>query len=69
MPRKIQRLDIPEMKWERINMDFIIGLPSILSGFDSILVMVDFLTKVSHLIRVRTNYTSVDIAKVFVRKI
>ena len=68
-PRKLQPLDIHEMKWECISMDFITGLPPVQGGFDSIMVIVNLLTKVSHLILVRITYTVVDIARSFIREI
>jgi len=37
-------------------MDFIIGLPTSVKGYDSIWVIVDHLTKVARLIPVRTDY-------------
>ncbi|WVZ98213.1 hypothetical protein U9M48_043681 [Paspalum notatum var. saurae] len=46
----LQPLKIPEWKWEEIGMDFIIGLPRTQSGFDSIWVVVNRLTKVTHFI-------------------
>ena len=69
MPGKLQPLDIPEMKWECISMDFITGLPTVQGGYDSIMVVVDMLTKVSHLILVKTSYTASDVARVFVKEI
>ena len=33
-------LKVPEWKWEKISMDFIIGLPRTLKGYDSIWVIV-----------------------------
>ena len=51
-------------------MDFITGLPRIAGNFDSILVVVDKLTKVAHLIPTRTTATATaDIAQLFVREI
>jgi hypothetical protein len=44
----LQPLKVPEWKWEEIGMDFIVGLPHTQDGYDSILVIVDRLTKVAH---------------------
>lgn len=49
----LQWLEIPEWKWERIMMDFMVGLPSSLKGYYSIWVIVDRLTKVTYLFRLR----------------
>ena len=69
MPGKLQPLDIPQMKWEYISMDFVTGLPTTQGGFNSIMVVVDMLTKVSHLIPVKVTYTASDIARIFVKEI
>ena len=69
MPEKLQPLDIPQMKWEYISMDFVTGLPTTQGGFNSIMVVVDMLTKVSHLIPVKVTYTASDIARIFVKEI
>jgi ribonuclease HI len=50
-------LKIPKWKWEEIGMDFIVCLPRTSARYDSIWVIVDKLTKVSHFILVRSNYT------------
>nr|ADB85355.1 putative retrotransposon protein [Phyllostachys edulis] len=44
----LQPLKIPEWKWEEIGMDFITSLPKTQSGYDSIWVIVDRLTKVAY---------------------
>lgn len=69
IPGKLQPLDILEMKWECISMEFITGLPKVSRNFNSIFVVVDKLTKVAHLIPTRTTATAVDIAQLFVREI
>ncbi|WMV38359.1 hypothetical protein MTR67_031744 [Solanum verrucosum] len=43
-------MPILEWKWERIAMDFVVGLPKTLENFDSIWVVVDGLTKSTHFI-------------------
>jgi transposase InsO family protein len=50
-------------------MDFIVGLPRTPAGYDSIWVIVDRLTKVSHFIPVRTNYTGAKLAELYMTRI
>jgi hypothetical protein len=57
------------MKWEEGGMDFIVGLPRTQRGYDSIWVIVDRLTKVAHFVPVKTNYTGVQLATLYVEKI
>ena len=65
----LQPLPIPEWKWEKLGMDFITGLPRTRSGYDSIWVVVDRLTKVAHFIPVKTTYTSAKLAKIYMTRI
>ncbi|GKE15124.1 putative reverse transcriptase domain-containing protein [Tanacetum coccineum] len=44
----LQQPEIPVWKWERITMDFVSGLPRMPSGYDTIWVIVDRLTKSAH---------------------
>nr|GEW84796.1 putative reverse transcriptase domain-containing protein [Tanacetum cinerariifolium] len=44
----LQQPKIPEWKWEKITMDFVLGLPRTPSGYDLIWVIVDCLTKSAH---------------------
>ncbi|WMV18447.1 hypothetical protein MTR67_011832 [Solanum verrucosum] len=62
-------MPIPKWKWERIAMDFVVGLPKTLGKFDSIWVVVDRLTKLAHFILVRIDYNAQQLAKVYVKKI
>ena len=50
-------------------MDFITGIPRKMKQLDSIIVMVDRLSKVAHFIPVKTTYSSNEVAQVFIREI
>ena len=54
----LQRMPIPEWKWERIAIDFVVSLPKTLEKFDSIWVIVDRLTKSAHFIPVKVTYNA-----------
>jgi hypothetical protein len=60
---------VPEWKWEEIAMDFIMGLPRTQSGYDSIWVIVDQLTKVAHFILVKTTYFGPQLAELYMSRI
>nr|GEU33977.1 putative reverse transcriptase domain-containing protein [Tanacetum cinerariifolium] len=49
----LQQPEIPKWKWEHITMDFVMGLPRTTSGYDSILVIVDRLTKSAHFLPIK----------------
>jgi hypothetical protein len=65
----LQPLQVPEWKWEEIAMDFIEGLPRTQSGYDSIWVIVNRLTKVAHFIPVKTTYSRPQLAKLYMSRI
>ncbi|WVZ75797.1 hypothetical protein U9M48_023828 [Paspalum notatum var. saurae] len=67
--RLLQPLKIPEWKWEEIGMDFIVGLPRTQSGFDSIWVVVDILTKIAQFIPVKTTYSGAKLAELYMSRI
>jgi IS30 family transposase len=50
-------------------MDFIVGLPHTPTGYDSIRVIVDRLTKVAHFIRVRNKYAGAKLAELYMARI
>jgi hypothetical protein len=60
---------VPEWKWEDIGIDFIVGLPRTQSGYDSIWVTVDRLTKVAHFIPVKTTYSGPQLAEMYMSRI
>ncbi|WMV13720.1 hypothetical protein MTR67_007105 [Solanum verrucosum] len=62
-------MPIPEWKWERIDMDFVVCLPKTLGKFDSIWVVVDRLTKSANFILVRVDYNAQQLAKAYVKEI
>ena len=61
----LKQLPIPERPWNSISMDFIEKLPSS-SRFDTILVIVDWLTKQAIFIPAHDTITSADLACLFV---
>ena len=65
----LQPLSVPEWKWEVISMDFITGLPMTWRQHDSIMVVVDKLTKATHFIPVKSMHKTDDIAKIFMKEI
>ncbi len=64
----LQPLPIPERPWASISMDFIEQLPES-DGYDSILVVVDRLTKMALFIPTDTTTTAQDLADLFVRHV
>jgi hypothetical protein len=60
---------VPECKWEEIAIDFIMGLLRTQSGYDSIWVIVDRLTKVAHFIPVKTTYSRPQLAELCMSRI
>ncbi|XP_052152528.1 uncharacterized protein LOC127770762, partial [Oryza glaberrima] len=65
----LQPLRIPEWKWDEIGMDFIVGLPKTATGYDSIWVIVDRLTKTARFIPVKTNYSSAKLAELYMTRV
>jgi hypothetical protein len=64
----LQSLPVPERPWTSLSMDFITDLPAS-NGFDSILVIVDRLTKMARFITVKKTITAVELADVFIEHI
>ncbi|GJU07892.1 putative reverse transcriptase domain-containing protein [Tanacetum coccineum] len=64
----LQQPEIPVWKWERITMDFITKLPRTPSGYDSIWVIVDRLTKSAHFIPINEKYKMEKLTRLSLQK-
>jgi hypothetical protein len=60
---------VPEWKWEEIAIDFIVGFLRTQLGYDSIWVIMDRLTKVAHFIPVKTTYSGLQLAEMYMSRI
>jgi transposase InsO family protein len=67
--RPLQSLPIPTWKWEDISMDFIVGLPKTVKGFDSVWVIIDRLTKITHFLPIKVKYTVATYAELYIARI
>ena len=62
-------LPIMKWKWEVISMDFTTWLPMRMTQHDSIMVVVDNLSKAAHFTPVKSTYKASDIARIFMKEI
>ena len=65
----LQPLPIPEWKWEVVTMDFIKGLPRTGKQHDSIMVVVDKLTKDAHFIPLKTTHKEGNVVDIYMREV
>jgi hypothetical protein len=65
----LQPLPIPEKKWEVITINFITKLPRTTRQHDSIMVVVDKLTKDAHFVPIKKTHTPTNIAEIYMREI
>ena len=65
----LQPLEIPEWKWEQINMDFVVGLPLTKGKYDAIWVIVDRLTNSAHFIPINERYSLEKLANLYIKEI
>lgn len=64
----LKPLEPPKRPWDSLSMDFVTGLPE-KEGYDTILVVVDRLTKMAHYIPTSSNINAKGLAKLFLEKI
>ena len=65
----LQPLEIPEWKWEQIDMDFVVGLPRTKSNHDAIWVIIDRLTKSAHFLPINERYTVDRLVDIYIKEI
>jgi hypothetical protein len=65
----LQPLPIPEWKWDVVTMDFITRIPRTSKQHDSIMVVVDKLTKSTHFIPLKTTHRETDVVDIFLKEI
>ncbi|GJX02433.1 putative reverse transcriptase domain-containing protein [Tanacetum coccineum] len=62
----LQRPEIPEWKWDRTIMDFITKLPRSSSGYDTIWVIVDRLTKSTYFLAICEDYKMERLSRLYI---
>ncbi|GJW36076.1 putative reverse transcriptase domain-containing protein [Tanacetum coccineum] len=65
----LQQPEIPVWKWERITMDFVSGLPRTPSGYDTIWVIVDRLTKSAHFLPMKKTDSMEKLTRLYWKEI
>ena len=65
----LQSIRILEWKWDRITMDFVVGLPLTGRKHDSVWVVVDRLTKSAHFLPVRIDYSLDKLVELYIKEI
>ena len=66
---ELQLIQIPECKWDDISIDFIMGLPQKINGYDTILVIMDRFSKSAHFLQIKITYTMDHLAELYIRKV
>ncbi|GKB56339.1 reverse transcriptase domain-containing protein [Tanacetum coccineum] len=61
--------EIPQWKWDNITMDFFTKLPKTSSGYDTIWVIVDRLTKSAHFLPMRENDFMDKLARLYMKEV
>ncbi|GJV16149.1 putative reverse transcriptase domain-containing protein [Tanacetum coccineum] len=65
----LQQPEIPVWKWEKITMYFVSGLPRTPSGYDTIWVIVDRLTKSAHFLLMKKTNSMEKLTRLYLKEI
>ncbi|GJT49132.1 putative reverse transcriptase domain-containing protein [Tanacetum coccineum] len=65
----LQQPEIPEWKWEHITMDFVTGLPRTSSGYDSIWVILDRLTKLAYFFPMKKTDSMKNLTRQYLKEV
>jgi hypothetical protein len=65
----LQPFPIPKWKWEVVTMDFITGFPRTTKLHDSIMVVVDKITKAAHFIPLKTTHKATNVVDIFLKEV
>ncbi|GJS20006.1 putative reverse transcriptase domain-containing protein [Tanacetum coccineum] len=65
----LQQPEIPVWKWERISMDFVSGLPRTPSGYDTVWVIVDRLTKSARFLPMKKTDSMEKLMRLYLKEI
>ena len=68
-PGLLQPLQIPEWKWDKIEMDFVTGFPKSKKGNDAIFVVIDRLSKVAHFFPVKETVSASQLAELYMTRL
>nr|GEY24016.1 putative reverse transcriptase domain-containing protein [Tanacetum cinerariifolium] len=63
------QLEIPKWKWDNITMDFVTKLPRTSSGYDTIWVILDRLTKSAHFLPMREDDSMDKLTKLYLKEV
>ncbi|GJS57973.1 putative reverse transcriptase domain-containing protein [Tanacetum coccineum] len=61
--------EIPQWKWDNITMDFITKIPRTSSGYDTIWVIIDRLTKSAHFLPMRENVPMEKLTRLYMKEV
>ena len=62
---QLQSTEIPEKKWQQVSIDFITDFPETFNGIDSIMAVIDKVTRMTHIIPCNKTITAAETARLY----